>query len=423
MTLDQRLQSAVRRVAEEVVPPGVDLDAVRSLARARSSRRQLAVLSVAALTVLAIAVGTSITADRRDSAPISPTRPAPSEWSGAGLREAADACAASTYVPLARTWTDADLRNWLDGLPAGAPPRTAYWHEGVLHVRGEQFEIPDVNRIDEAGETVLLGAGSVSSGPDAYPASWSLIRQGRIEPINGIPLRAFPWLSKDGRIALWQTGPDRNPTVVAWDTETNTQLATRALGDWDLLPSVDAEGMGFLVDRTNGGPVKRWDIRTGALTTTDLRFDPEKGFEEQDPGLRSLWARLDDGFVSPDGTREVFTGPAPGDAPTDRCTTELRVRPVGPIEEEAPENISALGLPDGIPHVRLWTHTDRGTYGVWWETDDTILVDAIIEGQSYLVRCPVDGGDCERVFDLGTSRTTGLIYLPEWKGWVFAGLR
>ena len=166
------------------------------------------------------------------------------------------------------------------------------------------------------------------------------------------------------------------------------------------------------------------DIRADTLEPSDVTWDPSKWSSEQCsllPGLEQ-W-HLERGYVSPDGKREVFTGPAPGDTSTDCCTTQLRVRPVGPIESIDPSHVITLPLPEGIPHLTLWHwYSDRGTWGVWWESNETVLLDAVVDDSSYLVRCATTGGACERVFELGPGWSgKTLAYHTDWQPkWAFA---
>ena len=73
MSLDQRLARAVRQVADGVVVPAVDLDAVR--ARARSNRRRTAALVTVAAVVAVVVAGTTVVTGRDASSPIPPTGP------------------------------------------------------------------------------------------------------------------------------------------------------------------------------------------------------------------------------------------------------------------------------------------------------------------------------------------------------------
>ena len=80
-----------------------------------------------------------------------------------------------------------------------------------------------------------------------------------------------------------------------------------------------------------------------------------------------------------------------------------------------------LQLPEGIPEMRLWdAYSDRGMWWLWWETDETVLLDASRDGQSHLVRCSANDGACELVFELGPNSNEGILYLPDWeRDWAF----
>lgn len=70
MTLDQRLTHAARQIADGVVAPQVDLDAVRRGARARRRRTVTGVVTAAVLVVAA--ASTALTVGRDTSAPVPP---------------------------------------------------------------------------------------------------------------------------------------------------------------------------------------------------------------------------------------------------------------------------------------------------------------------------------------------------------------
>ena len=309
---------------------------------------------------------------------------------------------------------ESDLHAWIDGLPDGPPPGTPYWHDGVLHAGGAEIDASyDDVELEVAGATVLVGG--YEGGRRSGPAEWLYLRGDGLEPLP-VPARQWPSLSADGRIAYWSTSPSPGTTAfVTWDTETNTELASRTLrGDDDMcarrdLLGIDAAGIGYLLNGSSDprkapdAEIVRWDVRTDTIEATDLTYDPSLALGQFD-----VFVGLEDAYTSPDGTRELFTGPAPGDPSSDCCTNTLRVRPAGPLDAVNPDDIVTLPLPTGIPAMRLWNAwSDRGTWGVWWESDDTVLLDAIVDKHSYLVRCSATGGTCELVFDLGanSSRT------------------
>lgn len=316
-------------------------------------------------------------------------------------------------------------REWIDGLPAGPPPSTPWWHDGVLHIGDVEVETPmkvTAELIEVAGGTVLIGDPTWDDRSDH--AEWAVVRGDRLQRLPTGD--SDPALSVDGRIAFWSTDPQSiTGQVVTWDVETDRELATRDLqGE---LVGIDADGIAYVRGEHGPSSVTEWNVRADTVEPSDLTWDPSRLSNEQCSLLAGLerW-HLDGGYVSPDGTREVFTGPAPGDASSVCCPTRLRVRPVGPIDSVDPSDVTTLGLPEGVPHLTLWhRYADRGTWGVWWETDETVLLDAVVDGRSYLVRCTTTGGACERVFELGPgrnqSRGRGALYNPAWGSeWSFA---
>ena len=235
----------------------------------------------------------------------------------------------------------------------------------------------------------------------------------------------------DGRIAYWietadSFGPETEPTrVVTWDVQTRQKLANRELAGTVL--GVDADGIAYVREP---GTVTEWDLRADTLRPSDQSWDSSKTWIEQCSQLSDLaqWP-FERGYISPDGTRQVFTGPAPGDPSPDCCTTRLRVRPYGPDQLGQSADLVDLPLPEGIPHMTLWHgYSDRGIWSVWWESNATVLLDAFIDGTSYLIRCSANGTACEKVFELGPGNDPepdqGAFYNPDWKTqWVFARAR
>ena len=435
MTLEERLTTAAHGLADGLVPPDVDLDAVRR--RAHVNRRRTVALVATAAVVGGIIVATATGIGRETSAPLPPVAPRPTGSAEPGPQQSGS-CESVPYVERlpATSSTESDLQAWIDDLPVGAPPVTPYWHDGVLHAGGVEIEASyrDVD-IDTAGSTVLV-TGWDDVGRNARPSEFALVRGDQLDPLP-VPPTAYPQLSTDGRIAYWSTHPtDETTRVDAWDTETNTSLASRTLaGNEDqevtdptwcvvTLLGVDADGIGYLLDEASDPQITRWDIRADTLEPTDLTFDRSMTFSEQFDFGWNATQGFEAAYVSPDGTREVFTGPASGDSTPDCCSTQIRVRPVGPAESLEPGDVVPLQLPEGIPSMGLWdSYSDRGTWGVWWETNDSVLVDAEVEGNSHLVRCPTNGGECELVFDLGPNSSRDVLYEPDWeREWGFARL-
>ena len=353
MTLDQRITEAARHVADGVAVPWVDLDAVRS--QARASRRQRVVMAVTAVVAAAIIVtGTAIVMGRETSAP-----------------EPADPVGPAQ----------------LGGLPL-----TPYWHDGVLHVRGVEIETPwrRIPVIEVAGETVLAGA----YGYRGVAPSWALVLGDRLEPVQ-IP-DAYPRLSPDGRIAYWWTYPTADSTrVVTWDTETNRMLATRDLPGNDIdggprlyLAGIDADGIAYWVDEGSETPVTRWDVRADTV-------EPMPGLSPSDVTSRdgrTGSGSFQDQYVSPDGTMEVFDPDALGDPDSSGQfrPTQLGVRPVG---SEDSSDVVRLRVPET-------DMGDMGTVRVWWETNETVLGVMVQLSGTDLMRCTISDGACALVHEL-----------------------
>ena len=208
-------------------------------------------------------------------------------------------------------------------------------------------------------------------GQRGVDPAWALVDGDRLEPVP-IP-DVYPRLSLDGRIVYWWTYPTADSTrVVTWDTETNQELASRDLPGNDpvdrssYLAGIDADGIAYWVDEDSEIPVTRWDVRADTiepmpdLRPSDLRYlheVPGKFFQNQ--------------FVSPDGTKEMFTGDAPGDTIMPPAP-EIWVRPVG---SEDPSDVVRLRVPESRYNQPLYDFkTHKGTLGVWWETNETVLV-------------------------------------------------
>lgn len=432
MNLDQRLSDAARRIAAETDPPEVDLDAIRG--QARANRRRTLALSAAAAAVAVIVAGTAVVNRDPSATPVRPADPVeilpPGDTGCAPQREDPVAAPTGTAITAAQ-------QEWIDRLPVGGPPLTPWWHDGVLHVGDDEFQTPFPTTIEVAGGTLLIGNHEWDRQGNTLPGSeWALVKDGRLEPLPGGIVDAG--LSVDGRIAWWDA--DSDPEVarlVALDVETRQELASLTMRitprdkfDIDhslLVVGVDEAGIAYLLDTSKDRPISIWNVRTDAVERTDLTWDDSKTRAEMCPPLGGLavWP-YENAYVSPDDTRVVFTGPAPGDASPDCCTTQLRVRPVGDIESVEPRTITTFELPEGIPMGTLWrAYSDRGIWGVWWESDQSVLLDAVIDGQSYLVRCSTTDGECERVFDLGPytypPSDQGVLYDPGWQSaWAFA---
>ncbi len=328
-----------------------------------------------------------------------------------------------------------DLQVWIDDLPTGAPPATPYWHDGTLNVNGEQIPAPyDTVNLQVAGDTILVGgyqAGSVpyqgstvsgSNQAEANDPQWGIVRGDRIEPLP-VPAGAQVGLSVDGRILYWIVGTDAPNTkqFFTWDTETKSALASRTVqGGQVELWGVDAAGNGYWQEDALSGPYTRWDVRADKVTATDLTYgpwDPPESFDGFVP-----WMPSADPYRSPDGTKVVFTGSIPSDSPSDCCINQLRVRPVGPDDSLDPNDVTMLSLSQMLPpYIHPIYLGDSNEYGVWWESNESVLLTIHGDSSTYLVRCPADGGACQRAADFGASAPPPDGSNADWiAGWVFA---
>ena len=332
---------------------------------------------------------------------------------------------AEVQSPGPRLPTDVELQDWIDELPVGAPPLVPYAQNGTLFVDGVEIETPfPVHTIEVAGDTLII-----ANQPSAFraPTAWAVVRDGRVAPLPA-PGGWHPRLSTDGRIAFWQINPTPDTTqFVMWDTVTNRELSTRTVtGRFDgahrlHVIGVDSAGIAHWVDEGSQTPVMRWDVRADIVEATDIPYDPAKALDDQAAPLPEVWVGFEDAYLSPDGTRTVFTGARPGES-AGCCPAHLQVRAARPSLTAASDDVTVLRLPDGIPGMRLWdAYSDRGTWGVWWESNEAVLVDAFVAEHSHLLRCHATSGECELVFDLGANSSRGRLYMPDWeRQWAFA---
>ena len=75
------------------------------------------------------------------------------------------------------------------------------------------------------------------------------------------------------------------------------------------------------------------------------------------------------------------------------------MRPVG--SEDPSERVRLL-VPESRYNQPLYDFkTHKGTQGVWWETNETVLVTVLQEsGRTDLMRCSITDGACALVFEL-----------------------
>ena len=294
-----------------------------------------------------------------------------------------------------------ELQQWIDALPAGAPPATPYWHDGILYVSGEQIPARYAAvDIDVGGDTVLVG-GYEREPKVSAPSQWGLVRGDRLEAFTVPAGTGDVGLSVDGRIAYWLVREEAATTrFVTWDTETNTSLASRTVpGTSAELLGIDAAGIAYWQGTTPDDAVNEWDVRADTTHPSNLTWslgEPPEVFDGFVP-----WLHTEDAYRSPDGTKRVFTDSAPSDSPTDCCLGRLRVRPVGPDAGD-PDDVMTVALPQAFYDQAGFEVGDRNGYWTWWETNESVLLSVDGDLQTYLLRCSANGGACQRVVDFGT---------------------
>jgi hypothetical protein len=300
-----------------------------------------------------------------------------------------------------------ELQQWVDALPAGAPPATPYWHDGILHVRGEQIAAPNgVGQIHAAGDTVLVVGAS----------GWELVRGDRLDPL-GVSASDVA-LSVDGRIAYWMDRQENGTTRFStWDTKTKTALASRTVPGTSVeMLGIDADGSAYWQDSPLD-PVTRWDVRADTIHPTGLVWNPGSLPPELFDGIVP-WMHPDYAYRSPDGTKTLMTDSVPRENPAVGIFGDLRlrVRPAGPDDSVDPKDVKTLSISQEFPSTEFVLGSGNGNW-VWWESNDSVLIAVDGDLRTYLVRCSATGGPCQRVADLGPLATQ----TPNWEGdWEFA---
>lgn len=80
------------------------------------------------------------------------------------------------------------------------------------------------------------------------------------------------------------------------------------------------------------------------------------------------------------------------------------MRPVGPDDALEPNDVTTLSLSQMLPpHIHPIYLGDSNDYGVWWESNDSVLLTIHGDSNTYMVRCPSDGEACQRAADFGPN--------------------
>lgn len=152
MTLDQRLAQAVHHVADGVVVPAVDPDAVR--ARARKNRRQAGALVAAAAVVAVVTAGAAVLTARGDASSIPPAGPvSPSTSVSPSISESPSMSPQPRTGP--RSWETYESTQY--AFTIGHPPD---WTE-LPATRDWTWEFDDLDFRSKAHEAFLSPDGHV----------------------------------------------------------------------------------------------------------------------------------------------------------------------------------------------------------------------------------------------------------------------
>ncbi|GAA4398840.1 hypothetical protein GCM10023168_05320 [Fodinibacter luteus] len=396
MSTERLVREALENSVKDLACPEPKFEQLLAAGRAARRRRVAMVASLAAAAVLVLVLaGLSFA------------------WAGRAGR-------ALEPVPANPTTTatigapPSELHQWIDALPAGAPPASPYWHDGTLYVDGQHIPAPNKpQNIEVAGEEVLVTGGETPG---------ALVRGDRLEPLPA-PAGAQVGLSVDGRIAYWVVGTNapRTKQFFTWDTQTKSALASRTVqGSQVELWGIDAAGNGYWQADANSGPFTRWDVRADKITATDLSYDEPWAAPEVFDGFVP-WMHPEFAYRSPDGTKTVITDSVPRENPTQGVLGDwrLRVRRVGPDDSVAPEDVTTLAVSKEFPQDARFA---LGDGLVWWESNDSVLFTIDSDLRTYLLRCSANGDACQRVTDLGPWNTQTHPYTPNWENgaWQFA---
>ena len=124
MSTERLVRQALEDSVKDLTCPEPDLDQLVAAGRAVRRRRVGVVASLAAAAVLVLVLaGLSFA------------------WAGRAGR-ALEPVPANPTTSATIGSPPSELQQWIDALPAGAPPATPYWHDGILYVNGEQIPAP-----------------------------------------------------------------------------------------------------------------------------------------------------------------------------------------------------------------------------------------------------------------------------------------
>jgi hypothetical protein len=405
MSIEDRLESELGTIADQLSPPIVSTSGLeRAGRREQARRRTTAVVVGAAASLLLVVAVAAVPRMQQDSDPAPPV-------------------ATHTHPTKAERLT-------LPGLPEGPATDVPWWQDGVLHVGGTT--IPTSFRsIVYRGGTTVVGRSSTAG------AEWYLIVGDTLEPLISSAYPSVPvvsadgariaWVEETGRRQLDRTNTDVDYRVVAYDAATRQAVGSLErtervqccdAGGVLTVAGIDLDGRVVLI----GGESLAWtpghdpvrlrgpgadgilgDIWPGGVMWQGQGegfFDlvGEYGTVGADGVIHRVGAVPNDqfGIWSPDGTAYVYPGDAGGGSPAKVTLDHLWI--------SSPENGQPveLRLPP-TPTYEILT----------WESANAVIIQArqpygepgdFPAGLVQLVRCSSRSGVCERVSDGPTRR-------------------
>lgn len=176
MSTERLVRDALETSVVDLSCPEPDLEQLLAAGRAGVRRRVATTASLAAAAVLVVVLaGLSFA------------------WAGKAGRALEPVPANPTTSVSVGLAFRSEVQQWIDALPAGAPPATPYWHDGTLYVNGVQIPAPYAAvDIQVAGDTVLVGAYEAAPKEGTTPTSWALVRGNRLEPLPVPPAATLP---------------------------------------------------------------------------------------------------------------------------------------------------------------------------------------------------------------------------------------
>jgi hypothetical protein len=375
--LEDRIADELRTRAERTDVPPAPVDRLLAAGRAtrrHRRRRTQALAAVAAVVAVGLAIGVPALVHRDGTSPGPVDHPTPTP---------------SVKDP-----------KTLDELPAGRAPVVPYLHEGALHV-GQVVVPTTADQVVSAGGTVLVGR---TRGEDRR---WWLLVGTQLRPVPQLDGAAAPRLEPSGDVAVWTSYPDASTTrVTAWSPATRQEV-----GHVDLAaPYAACCGGGQLVELLgvdDDGAVYWRD--SGSASQPPAAYAWVPGDQPRrlvgvgdSPGITPLGpitASGTYGDVAPDGRFRALGHLADPHAVWEGGGNEVAIADGS--------SVVVLRMDTGHtfpgPGVRMALPAGAEVTATSFESSDQLLVRVRGSARRHLVvRCPTDGGACERALDMPT---------------------